>query len=452
MRLIARFFGTGFFVVALAPQLASAQATSATSAHRTRVKSSSPAPARRSSSRSTASAAPTIVQDSIVAEDLGRFPDDNVADSLSHITGITIQRTRGGEGQYVNVRGLGPEFSIVTLNGRMLATDGDGREFAFDVLPSEVISGADVLKSSEAPNLEGSIGGSINLRSARPLDGFGQRALAVGRGRLQRPFRGRRLQGERRLQQHLRRRQHGPHGHGHLPGHAGPLGRRARVLHQPGFAGRVRRRRRRRHLCGGERPARPVLHQLRRAHPAEGAQRRDRRVPVGRQRQLPHDGRRPLHAPRRADRGLPPVLLRRGLDPRRAGRHAPLERRQHHGSLGRRHDDRRAGARDLDHHRASRRRHDAVRLERQLAGERPAALQLRCLHLARGARFRRQGHLGGVRPRRQPRRTRGHEQQRPARHQRAARGRARPRRRTLEPASSATTTSACTTSACRAPT
>ena len=84
------------------------------------------------------------MQDSIVAEDLGRFPDDNVADSLSHITGITIQRTRGGEGQYVNVRGLGPEYSIVTLNGRILATDGDGREFAFDVLPSEVISGADV--------------------------------------------------------------------------------------------------------------------------------------------------------------------------------------------------------------------------------------------------------------------------------------------------------------------
>jgi TonB-dependent receptor len=123
-----------------------------------------------------------IVQDSIVAEDLGRFPDDNVADSLSHITGITIRRTRGGEGQYVNVRGLGPEFSIVTLNGRILATDGDGREFAFDVLPSEVISGADVLKSAEAPNLEGSIGGSVNLRSARPLDMPGTRFSLTGQG------------------------------------------------------------------------------------------------------------------------------------------------------------------------------------------------------------------------------------------------------------------------------
>jgi iron complex outermembrane recepter protein len=121
-----------------------------------------------------------IVQDSIVAEDLGRFPDDNVADSLSHITGITIQRTRGGEGQYVNVRGLGPEFSIVTLNGRLLATDGDGREFAFDVLPAEVISGADVYKSADAAQLEGSIGGTINLSTARPLDRpFRQMLLSV---------------------------------------------------------------------------------------------------------------------------------------------------------------------------------------------------------------------------------------------------------------------------------
>ncbi len=173
MRLIARFVGTGFLVVALAPQLASPQATNATPATELSevVVTGTRAALVESLDRKRGA---KIVQDSIVAEDLGSFPDDNVADSLSHITGITVQRTRGGEGQYVNVRGLGPEFSIVTLNGRLLATDGDGREFAFDVLPSEVISGADVLKSSEAPNLEGSIGGSINLRSARPLDGFGR--------------------------------------------------------------------------------------------------------------------------------------------------------------------------------------------------------------------------------------------------------------------------------------
>lgn len=117
-----------------------------------------------------------VVQDSIAAEDLGRFPDDNVADSLSHVTGVTVSRTHGGEGQYVNVRGLGPGYSIVTLNGRILATDGDGRDFAFDVLPSETIHGADVMKSSEASQLEGSIGGSVNLRSARALSNPGRHA------------------------------------------------------------------------------------------------------------------------------------------------------------------------------------------------------------------------------------------------------------------------------------
>jgi iron complex outermembrane receptor protein len=115
--------------------------------------------------------------DSIASEELGRFPDNNVADSLSHISGITVSRTRGGEAQYVNIRGLGPEFSIVTLNNRILATDDGGRNFAFDVIPSEMISGADVWKSVEAKNIEGSIGGAVDLKSARAFDKPGQQAL-----------------------------------------------------------------------------------------------------------------------------------------------------------------------------------------------------------------------------------------------------------------------------------
>ena len=124
----------------------------------------------------------SVVQDSIVAEDLGRFPDANVADSLSHIPGITLQRTRGGEGQFINVRGLGPAYSIVTLNDRILATDGDGREFAFDVLPAEVIHGADVYKSSQASQIEGSIGGLVNLTSARPLANPGRHGSLTAEG------------------------------------------------------------------------------------------------------------------------------------------------------------------------------------------------------------------------------------------------------------------------------
>jgi TonB-dependent receptor len=111
-----------------------------------------------------------VVLDSINATELGRFPDSDVADSLQHITGITISRTTGGEGQYVSVRGLGSEYNITTLNDRILATDDDGRDFAFDILPSDVISGADVLKSPQAAAIEGSIGGTVNLRSARPFD------------------------------------------------------------------------------------------------------------------------------------------------------------------------------------------------------------------------------------------------------------------------------------------
>jgi len=120
----------------------------------------------------------SIVMDSINATELGRFPDADVADSLAHLPGITITRTTGGEGVKINVRGLGPSYNIVSLDGRILATDDDARDLAFDVLPSEVISGADVLKSSQASALEGSIGGTVNLRTARPLDNPGLHAAA----------------------------------------------------------------------------------------------------------------------------------------------------------------------------------------------------------------------------------------------------------------------------------
>jgi iron complex outermembrane recepter protein len=124
----------------------------------------------------------TVVLDSINAEELGRFPDADVADSLEHLPGITISRTTGGEGQKVSVRGFGPQYNIVTLNNRILATDDDARDLAFDVLPSEVISGADVLKSSEASALEGSIGGTVNLRTASPFDSPGLHGGAHAEG------------------------------------------------------------------------------------------------------------------------------------------------------------------------------------------------------------------------------------------------------------------------------
>ncbi|MFC5438630.1 TonB-dependent receptor [Rhodanobacter ginsenosidimutans] len=119
----------------------------------------------------------STVQDSISALELGKFPDNNVADSLSHITGVAITRTAGGEGQRVSVRGLGPEYTLTTFNNRILATDGAGRDFAFDVLPADVISGADVIKGAQASLTEGAIGGLINLRSASPFDKKGTHGI-----------------------------------------------------------------------------------------------------------------------------------------------------------------------------------------------------------------------------------------------------------------------------------
>jgi TonB-dependent receptor len=114
-----------------------------------------------------------IVSDGIAAEDLGKFPDLNVAESLQRITGVSIDRS-GGEGQFVTVRGFGPQFNNVLVNGRQIATENPGREFSFDVLAAEMISGADVYKSTRADLQEGGIGATINLSTARPfdIDGF----------------------------------------------------------------------------------------------------------------------------------------------------------------------------------------------------------------------------------------------------------------------------------------
>lgn len=108
------------------------------------------------------------IVDSISAEDLGKFPDLNVAESLQRIPGVAIDRS-GGEGQAVTVRGLGPQFNNVLLNGRQIATETGGREFSFDVLASEQITGANVYKTGNSKLQSGGIGATINVTSARPL-------------------------------------------------------------------------------------------------------------------------------------------------------------------------------------------------------------------------------------------------------------------------------------------
>ena len=121
------------------------------------------------------------VSDGISAEDLGKFPDQNVAESLQRISGVSIDRS-GGEGQFVSVRGFGPQFNMVTVNGRQMATENAGREFSFDTLAAELITGADVYKSPTASMQEGGIGATINVKTARPFDFNGFKAAGSVKG------------------------------------------------------------------------------------------------------------------------------------------------------------------------------------------------------------------------------------------------------------------------------
>jgi iron complex outermembrane recepter protein len=123
----------------------------------------------------------TII-DGIAAEDIGKFPDQNVAEALQRITGVSISRTNG-EGSQVSVRGFGPEFNQVRINDRITATATSGRDFDFQVMASDLISGADVLKAPTANMSEGSIGALVNIRTARPLDNAGFQSSVSAKGR-----------------------------------------------------------------------------------------------------------------------------------------------------------------------------------------------------------------------------------------------------------------------------
>lgn len=86
------------------------------------------------------------VVDAISAEDIGKFPDTNLAESLQRITGVSIDRS-GGEGRQVSVRGMGPSFNLVLLNGRQMPSKESGRAFNFDEVAAEMVSGVEVYKT-----------------------------------------------------------------------------------------------------------------------------------------------------------------------------------------------------------------------------------------------------------------------------------------------------------------
>jgi TonB-dependent receptor len=126
------------------------------------------------------------VVDAISAEDIGKMPDTNLAESLQRITGVSISRING-EGEKITVRGIDPSLNMVLLNGRTMpsvtndgtANDTASRAFDFANLASEVVNGVEIYKTGKAELPSGGLGATVNIKTVRPLD-LGDNRLSFG--------------------------------------------------------------------------------------------------------------------------------------------------------------------------------------------------------------------------------------------------------------------------------
>ncbi|MBE8716491.1 TonB-dependent receptor [Cellvibrio polysaccharolyticus] len=121
------------------------------------------------------------VSESVFAEDIGKFPDLNIAESINRMPGIQLIRDMNGEGMNIAIRGLGTNFTKITLNGAQIGVASSGRigsqnqnrEVDLDVFPTELFTRLDVNKSPVASMSEGGLSGTVDMRSARPFDNPG---------------------------------------------------------------------------------------------------------------------------------------------------------------------------------------------------------------------------------------------------------------------------------------
>lgn len=117
----------------------------------------------------------TALVDAVSAEDIGKLPDSDVGESLGRIPGVSVGRDFG-QGASVSIRGTDPQMTYTTLNGQTVASTGwydqkaIDRSFNYSLLPSELIGGMDVYKSSQADLTEGGIGGTVIVKTRKPLD------------------------------------------------------------------------------------------------------------------------------------------------------------------------------------------------------------------------------------------------------------------------------------------
>lgn len=117
----------------------------------------------------------TAIVDAVSAEDVGKFPDSDVGESLGRVPGVTVGRAFG-QGASVSIRGAAPQMTLTQLNGQNVASTGwydqqaIDRSFNYSLLPSQLIGGMDVYKSSQADLNEGGIGGTVIVKTRKPLD------------------------------------------------------------------------------------------------------------------------------------------------------------------------------------------------------------------------------------------------------------------------------------------
>ena len=114
-----------------------------------------------------------IASDAILAEDIGKFPDLNLSESIQRIPGVALARD-GGEGKNISVRGLGPQFTRVRINGMEAlgttgSTDANGginraRNFDFNIFAADLFNAIVVQKTADAATEEGSLGATVDLR------------------------------------------------------------------------------------------------------------------------------------------------------------------------------------------------------------------------------------------------------------------------------------------------
>ncbi|RTL34180.1 MAG: TonB-dependent receptor [Burkholderiales bacterium] len=120
------------------------------------------------SSISTKRNADAIVE-SVSAEDIGKLPDVSIADAISRLPGLTAQRV-AGRASVISIRGMAPRYGVTLLNGREIVSTGDNRAVEFDQFPSELINGADILKTPDPALAVQGLSGTINMKTLRPLD------------------------------------------------------------------------------------------------------------------------------------------------------------------------------------------------------------------------------------------------------------------------------------------